>query len=230
MNTDGQTTLTLTCLDDPGAINVESFTILVDWGDRLGQPDTELRFESEEKRGSTRRLPLATNLYNGATPRTFVLTHTYTIRPIRCIPRRTSRSRSRSATMISVLRRRVRKAGDLATNPAGELDGQSNIETVSITNQGIGAEFRIDTTPQVALLTLPERVAEVGGPTMSRNSHHRVEPDRRRRLGAAILARAGEQILELRVINPDGSEGEPVNLLKSPSTRQPAGLVPEAAG
>ena len=37
-------------------------------------------------------------------------------------------------------------------------DGASNVETVDISQPGLGAEkFRIDTSPQVAILTFPDR-------------------------------------------------------------------------
>jgi PKD repeat protein len=85
--------------------------------------------------------------------------------------------------------------------------GASNVETVDISQPGLGAEkFRIDTSPQVAILTFPDRhvVAPLQNAADARLTTVTASDDG----GAGGDSRAvSERYLELRVINPDGSIG-----------------------
>ncbi|HEX6960959.1 MAG TPA: PKD domain-containing protein [Lacipirellula sp.] len=188
VNTNGETTLTLT-FDDLGDLDVEKFDILIDWGDNLPIADPLERFEIEAS-------------YDDATPQSFVFTHTYTGPPDPLHP---------AADIVISVKIRDDDFGTATSRPDADpltIDGQSNIETVTITNPGLGAEpFRIDTTPQVELLTFPERVtpqAELEGDQIRAAVATANDQG-----GSAGDSRAvGERFLELRVINPDGSESE----------------------
>ncbi|MBA3480755.1 MAG: hypothetical protein H0T51_02975, partial [Pirellulales bacterium] len=188
VNTEGETTLTLT-FDDLGAPGVESFEILIDWGDQLTNPNPVERFVVEDT-------------YDASTPNTFTFTHKYSGPPDPLHP---------AADIVISVKIQDDDFGTLTSRPDADpltIDGESNIETVAITNPGLGAEpFRIDTTPQVAVLTFPERVAaaidlvtaEIRGNTVVSGDEG----------GSAGDSRAtSERYLELRVINPDGSLGE----------------------
>jgi hypothetical protein len=85
--------------------------------------------------------------------------------------------------------------------------GASNVETVDISQPGLGAEkFRIDTTPQVAILTFPDRqvVPLLQTSTDARLATVTTADDGG---GGGDTRAASERFLELRVINPDGTEG-----------------------
>ncbi|MBL9161973.1 MAG: PKD domain-containing protein [Planctomycetaceae bacterium] len=85
--------------------------------------------------------------------------------------------------------------------------GASNVEAVAISQPGLGAEkFRIDTTPQVAILTFPDRQVV---PLLRTNVDARLATTTTVDVGGGGGdARAtSERFLELRVINPDGTEG-----------------------
>ena len=85
--------------------------------------------------------------------------------------------------------------------------GASNVETVDISQPGLGAEkFRIDTTPQVAILTFPDRQVV---PLLQTSTDVRlVTVTTGDDGGGGGDTRAtSERFLELRVINPDGTEG-----------------------
>jgi hypothetical protein len=188
VNTNGQTTLTLT-FDDLGAPGVEKFDILIDWGDNLPIADPLERFEIESS-------------YDSSTPQTFVFTHTYTGPPDPLHP---------AADIVISVKIRDDDFGTATSRPDADpltIDGQSNIETVTITNPGLGAEpFRIDTTPQVELLTFPERVAPQAT-VVSEQIRNAVATANDQGGSAGDSRAVGERYLELRVINPDGSESE----------------------
>lgn len=124
--------------------------------------------------------------------RTFQYTHTYEEPP------------NNSAADIT-LTARVR---DDDFNKAGVQDNSpSDPEAVDISQTGLGAEkFRIDTTPQVAILTFPDRQvvpllqtsADVRLVTVTTGDDGG---------GGGDTRATSERFLELRVINPDGSEG-----------------------
>ena len=85
--------------------------------------------------------------------------------------------------------------------------GASNVETVDISQPGLGAEkFRIDTSPQVAILTFPDRhvVPLLQTSTDARLVTVTTADDGG---GGGDTRAASERFLELRVINPDGTEG-----------------------
>jgi PKD repeat protein len=174
VNKSGQTTLTL-AFSDPGA---DSFQVLVDWGDKLDLPPDQ-RY-------------LVETAYAGPTPQTFVLTHTYSGPPDPLHP----------AADIAIS---VKVRDDDFGIAAVVQPGESNVETVAITNPGTGTQpFRIDTTPQVALLTFPERPA---APVVLAAVDARPVAS-----AAGLIAGAsgdsqatGERYLELRVIRPDGT-------------------------
>jgi hypothetical protein len=91
---------------------------------------------------------------------------------------------------------------------AGIVDvGQSNTETVTITNPGIGGEpFRIDTTPQVPALTFPVRAE---APVLPFNAGANVAFQQ----NVEIYSTSGDtqavadRYVELRVIDAEGKEG-----------------------
>ncbi|QDT75847.1 beta strand repeat-containing protein [Lacipirellula limnantheis] len=91
--------------------------------------------------------------------------------------------------------------------PGVAANGASNVEAVAISQPGLGAEkFRIDTTPQVAILTFPDRQVV---PLLRTNVDARLATTTTVDVGGGGGdARAtSERFLELRVINPDGTEG-----------------------
>jgi len=124
--------------------------------------------------------------------RTFQHTHTYEEPP------------NNSAADIK-LTARVR---DDDFNKAGIQDNSpSDPESVEISQPGLGAEkFRIDTTPQVAILTFPDRQVV---PLLQTSTDVRLVTVTTADDGGGggDTRAASERFLELRVINPDGSEG-----------------------
>jgi methionine-rich copper-binding protein CopC len=198
VNTKGVTTLTLT-FDDLGAPGVESFKILIDWGDQLQEVDLAERFKAQALPAD---VPQAGGRFTGPTPHTFVFTHKYDGPPDPLHP---------TADIVISVKIQDDDFGTATSRPDADpltIDGQSNIEVVAITNPGLGAEpFRIDTTPQVALLTFPERV--VTQVDVTTNEIRAAVDAANDEGGSAGDSRAaGEQYLELRVINPDGSFSE----------------------
>ena len=98
----------------------------------------------------------------------------------------------------------------------------SNIESVEISLPGLGAEkFRIDTTPQVAILTFPDRQPTV---LLTSTPEARLaNSDSADVGGGGGDSRAtSERYLELRVINPDGSPGEEFRLPSKVLSNLPA--------
>jgi PKD repeat protein len=189
VNNKGETTLTLT-FDDPGAPVVETFEILIDWGDKLGEPDPLERFVVELD-------------YDGTTPETFQFLHTYSGPPNPLNP---------AADIVITVKIRDDDFGTATSRPESRanpadasLDGQSNLESVAITNPGIGGlPFRIDTTPQIALLTLPERTVNAG--VVTTTNVVAVDSTTDEISGSAGESRAAsERFLELRIIEPDGT-------------------------
>ncbi|MCC6493921.1 MAG: hypothetical protein IT424_12985 [Pirellulales bacterium] len=160
---------------DPGA---DSFQVLVDWGDRLNLPPGD-------------RFVVAT-AYAGPTPQGFVLTHVYQGPPDPLHPS--------ADIVISVMVRDDDFGAPLVVAP-----GQSNVETVAISNPGIGKEaIRIDTTPNAPRLALPDRPAAPAATPASQPPIKATASDDVG--GSAGDSRAtSERFLELRVINPDGS-------------------------
>ena len=167
---------------DPGA---DSFEVLIDWGDKLFLPPSE-RFVVE-------------TVHAGPTPKSFTLLHTYSGPPDPLSP----------ASDIVIT---VKIHDDDVGTPMVFDTGISNLEVAVITNPGIGAEkFRIDTTPQAPRLVLPDRpLSQV----VLRSSDVGAQGS----AGGEISGSAGdsraasERFLELRIINPDGTESEGVRL------------------
>jgi hypothetical protein len=175
----GFTTLTLS-FQDPGA---DSFQIMVDWGDKLHLPPQD-RFVLER-------------VYAGPTPNTFVLTHQYSGPPNPANPS--------ADIVISVVIR------DDDFNVAGVVDngsgGSSDVESIAISNPGIGGEpFRIDTTPQVPQLTFPPRIdpeAPLDNSTTNLVAQQNVEL----RSASGETQATADRYIELRVIDAEGHEG-----------------------
>ncbi|BBO35970.1 hypothetical protein PLANPX_5582 [Lacipirellula parvula] len=97
--------------------------------------------------------------------------------------------------------------------------GASNIETVDISQPGLGAEkFRIDTSPQVAILTFPDRQVVPLLPTAAESRLVTIITTDDGGGGGDTRA-ASERYLELCVINPDGTTGQrfrlPSNVLNN---------------
>ncbi len=97
--------------------------------------------------------------------------------------------------------------------------GASNVETVDISQPGLGAEkFRIDTSPQVAILTFPDRQVVPLLPTAAESRLVTVVTTDDGGGGGDTRA-ASERYLELCVINPDGTPGQrfrlPSNVLNN---------------
>lgn len=97
--------------------------------------------------------------------------------------------------------------------------GASNVETVDISQPGLGAEkFRIDTSPQVAILTFPDRQVVPLLPTAADARLATVVTTDDGGGGGDTRA-ASERYLELCVINPDGTPGQrfrlPSNVLNN---------------
>ncbi len=173
----GFTTLTLT-FADPGA---DSFQIMVDWGDNLHlQPQD--RFELER-------------VYSGPTPNTFVLPpHRYSGPPNPLNPS--------ADIVISV----VILDDDFGIANVAD-NGRSNIESVAISNPGIGAEpFRIDTTPQVPQLAFPLRV-EPELLVDNANTNLALQQNVELRATSGETQATTDRFIELRVIDAEGNEG-----------------------
>jgi PKD repeat protein len=172
----GTTTLTLT-FSDPGA---DAFEILVDWGDMLNVPDPADRFVVEQ-------------LYAGPTPNTFVIVHQYAGPPDPLNP-----------TADIVISVKIRD-DDFAI--AGVVEpGESNVESVAISNPGIQTiNVAIDTTPDVPRLDLsPLPTVAVFVPDQGGLSQVLQVPDLRS--GGGDVSATAERYLELRIVYPDGSE------------------------
>lgn len=188
VNIKGETTLTL-LFDDPAAAGFESFQILVDWGDRLSTPDPLARFAVEQT-------------YDGPTPQTFTFTHVYAGPPDPLNP---------AAKIVISVKIRDDDFGTATSRPDLDpltIDGQSNIETVAISNPGTGKEaIRIDTTPSAPPLTFPERpAAPMAAPSAAPPPATAANIDVGGSAGDSQAA--SERYFELRVINPDGTMSE----------------------
>jgi PKD repeat protein len=174
----GTTTLTLS-FSDPGA---DSFEILVDWGDQiLTEPIPDNRFVVEM-------------LYAGPTPNTFVLVHQYTGPPDPNNP-----------TADITIRVKIRD-DDFAT--LGVIEpGESNVETVAISNPGIQTIMvAIDTTPDVPRLELSNPpTSETFVSQQAAATQVLQTADVRR--GGGELAAATERFLQLHQVFPDGTLG-----------------------
>ena len=191
VNNQGETTLTLT-FDDPGieAAFLETgevpFKVLVDWGDKLGEPDLEARFVVAE-------------VHAGPTPKTFIIVHKFDGPPDPLHP----------AADIVI---RVKIHDDDFGNPLVSEIGESNLEIVVISNPGIGGQpFRVDTTPQVPQLQFRR---EVRGDLLTEvtNTAEVSQQGSELRAVSTDAKATTESILELRVIDSYGIESEGVRL------------------
>jgi hypothetical protein len=157
----------------------DSFEVLVDWGDKLDMPPQD-RYVVERA-------------YAGATPKSYTITHRYLRPPDPLHP---------SADIIISVKVQDDDFGTTA------LDiGESNVESFTIRNPGIGpAPFRIDTTPQVPQLSFPSRV---DAPPLANNFGNNIVFQQNIELRAASgeAQAATERFIELRVIDAEGNEG-----------------------
>ncbi|QEG36790.1 hypothetical protein Pr1d_41260 [Bythopirellula goksoeyrii] len=172
------TTILTLSFADPGT---DSFEILVDWGDQLALPPDQ-RFVVE-------------TAHVGPTPTTYVLTHQYLGPPDPLHP----------AADIDI---RVKILDDDFGTLGVVEDGESNLQTVTIANPGIGQQFiRIDTTVYVPQLSFPERTQMVDLENAS-NTNFLFQQGLNVQSGSGELNATTERFLELRVISADGSFSE----------------------
>lgn len=170
---------------DPGA---DTFEVLVDWGDK---PDLapEDRFVVEV-------------LHAGSTPQSFSIDHQYTGPPDPMNP---------SADIIITVKIRD---DDFATATTLVV-GESNLETVAISNPGIeDNKVAIDTTPQAPAIEFPEApelflAAEIIDSDQGNNSLGEVGA------AAADQSAVSDRYLEIRIVSPDGTESEGIRLEES---------------
>ena len=189
INKKGETEVSLTFED----IGIETtyltehdmaFRIMIDWG-YVGVPGMEGFIETVE--------------YNGATPESFVIGHTYMEQPNPANP---------AADLIL----RVQILDDDNGSAIIVADGASNIEIVAITNPGIGASpVAIDTTPQVPRLTFERTSEAVMVFEVSTTSETSTTAGDTRAASSDTKATT-ELVLELRVIDPYGVESEGIRL------------------
>jgi hypothetical protein len=94
-------------------------------------------------------------------------------------------------------------------------DGASNVQEIDISQPGLGAEkFRIDTSPQVAILTFPDRQVVPLLPTAAESRLVTVVTTDDGGGGGDTRA-ASERYLELCVINPDGTPASGSDFLRT---------------
>ncbi len=189
INTKGETVLTLS-FDDIGietaylTADDSAFRIMIDWG-YVGVPGMEGFIEQVD--------------YNGGTPESFVIQHTYMQQPNPMNP---------AADLIL----RVQILDDDNGNDLVMAEGASNIEIVAISNPGIGGQpVSIDTTPQVPRLTFQRTSATALSFQFSTTSEANVSGGDIRSASSDSKATT-EQILELRVIDSYGVESEGIPL------------------
>ncbi len=196
VNTKGETTLTLTFSD----LGEDSHRIAIDWGD--GVPDPPLELVSDKVPAD-----VATSNPNVSIARvgeqTFVITHKYSEPPDPNNPTGDIR------IFVQVWDDDVLVVD--GTNTPAEVQpvqntGFSNILDVTIGQPGIGQDaVRIDTTPKVPLLTIVER--PTGEAVVGEAKTGAIVVTGAELSGAAgesIVT--GERMLELCVVNPDGTE------------------------
>jgi PKD repeat protein len=180
VNTKGQTTITGT-FTDPGR---DTYVLFVDWGDNKG-PHVETFNVSPAVATSG--------------PHTFTASHTYTEPPDPLHP-------AADIHIVVGIHDDDFPQPQTVVAPPNET-GQSNLVVRDLTNPGIGNQiFRIDLTPNVAILTFPERVA--APPVLIAQDTRILNLALNDLRGSAGESQAaGERYFELRVINPDGTIG-----------------------
>ena len=160
------------------------FEVLVDWGDQLGLPPGD-RFVVE-------------TVYVGPTPESFTIVHQYTGPPDPSSP----------AADILIT---VKILDDDFGTTAIDI-GQSNLESVAISNPGLGTTpIRIDTTPQVPRLIFPARTESTlffEGPATTEGLVRGADL----RSAAGDTKAANQRFLELRVISSSGEMSEGIRL------------------
>ena len=189
INNQGETFLTLTFED----IGIETaylteddaaFRIMIDWG-YVGVEGLEGFSETVD--------------FNGATPETFVIQHTYEQQP-------------NPANPAADLTLRVQILDDDNGSVIIVEDGASNIEITTITNPGIGGQpVAIDTTPQVPRLTF-ERTSETVLLFQISTSTDGSTSGSEIRVASSDAKATTELALELRVIDSYGVESEGIPL------------------
>ena len=167
---------------DPGA---DIFEVLVDWGDKLNLAPED-RFVVER-------------LHAGATPQSFTINHQYTGPPDPANP----------AAVIIIT---VKIRDDDFASPITLAVGESNLETVAISNSGIeDNKVAIDTTPQAPAIEFPKK------PDVA-TAVERIDSTQENQGFSEVGAAAGDQsivsdrYLEIRIVTPDGVETERVRL------------------
>jgi hypothetical protein len=175
---------------DPGA---DSYRVLVDWGDNLTEEVFLERFEIEED----------TAPVGASGSFTYQLSHRYDGPPNPLSPA------SDIVISVKIWDDDLAAAGVVPLDPQAVVQrGESNVEVVAIGNFGVGgAAFRIDTTPQVALLAVADRpVSSVVAGDRVTNFAATAQTEIGGAGGESVIT--GERYLELRVINPDGTVSE----------------------
>ena len=168
--------------EDPGA---DSFEILVDWGDKLALPPGD-RFVVE-------------TVHAGPTPETFILVHQYDGPPDPLSPA--------SDIIITV---KIRD-DDFGTPMIVDI-GESNLESVAISNPGLGTiPVRIDTTPQVPRLVFPPQAEGTFLIEVS-SADDGLLFVAELRTAAGDTKSTNERFFELRIIGSEGELGEGIRL------------------
>ncbi len=201
VNNKGQTTLTLQFID-PGVeaaflpAGLDAFQVLVDWGDKLGEPDLNARFVVVDRLSA---IPLG--------PLSYV--HQYTGPPDPLHP----------AADI-VIRVKFRDDDFYTVVPLGAV-GESVIAQVVITNPGIGAKpFRIDTTPQVPRLEFA-RETQSEFFVIASNSAEAGLQGADVRVASSDSKATTERVLVLRVVDSYEVESEGIRLKANALKRLP---------
>ena len=191
VNPQGFTTLNL-FFTDPGA---DQYRVLVDWGDNLNVANPQERFEIID----IQPIP------DGAGGHSYTITHQYLGPPNPLNPAADITISVKiwdDELVASSLN--VPEAVQPVTDP-----GESNVEIVVIGNFGTGSNdpVFIDTTPQVPMLTISERPADTVVVVDANTSVAVTTAGEISGAGGESVV-TGERYLELKVINPDGTESE----------------------
>jgi len=179
----GGTTFLTMEFADPGT---ESLTVLVDWGDKLHLPPAD-RF-------------VASTVVVGPGTQNLILAHTYSGPPDPLHP----------AADIEI--RVMIRDDDFDLFGIVVADGESNLETVTITNPGEGTDpVRIDTTPQVPQLVFPRHITTDQFLQESTGASETLQTSDIRAASGETKATT-DRYLVLQAIYPDGGVSEDYRL------------------